>query len=335
MSATYRVLTPQDLEYSNAAQRTFALDVLMGLSESPKCLKSVYLYDEIGSKIFEEITELSEYYPTRCEFEIFEHYKSNIAHYMTGSGFNLVELGPGDGRKTKILLDHFIQENLNFHYVPIDISEGAMKGLVKTMTELFPSLSIEGLVSEFFDGIKWLSKMRERQNFVFFLGSNIGNFNSSQTRFFLKSLWNSLNHGDFVLIGFDLKKDIELLLNAYNDSKGVTSRFNLNLLTRINSELGGDFDVNKFRHYGSYDVFSGAMESYLVSLETQTVYIDAIKQSFSFNAWEPIHTESSFKYLDSEIATLAKEAGFVVEAQFHDTQHYFTDSLWRVEKNAK
>jgi uncharacterized SAM-dependent methyltransferase len=138
-----------------------------------------------------------------------------------------------------------------------------------------------------------------------------------------------------MLIGFDLKKDIDLLLRAYNDTGGVTRAFNLNLLTRINRELGGDFDVSKFRHFGTYDVFSGAMESYLVSMEEQSVFVRQIGRSFAFEAWEPIHTEYSYKYLISDIEKLATETGFQVLEHLFDSKRYFADSLWRVHKHAK
>ncbi|MBF0279494.1 MAG: L-histidine N(alpha)-methyltransferase [SAR324 cluster bacterium] len=332
MSKNYQIIIPQKLEPAKKAYHDFALDVLIGLSESPKKLPSKYLYDTIGSEVFQEITELPEYYLTRCEHEILEEHKEEIAEIAGNEQFNLVELGPGDGRKTKVILEYFQAMQLDFQYAPIDISEDALKGLIATMNGFFPQLEIEGLVSDYFEGIKCLSAMRRCRNFVLFLGSNIGNFNPSETRVFLHRLWNALNHGDHVLIGFDLKKDVDMLLNAYNDSNGVTASFNLNLLNRINQEMGGNFRLDHFQHYETYDVFSGAMESYLVSKEAQSVYIEKLQQSFCFQAWEPIHTESSYKYLESDIILLAKETGFAIEAHFFDAQHYFADSLWRVEK---
>jgi uncharacterized SAM-dependent methyltransferase len=167
---------------------------------------------------------------------------------------------------------------------------------------------------------------------VLFLGSNIGNFNATESRVFLRSLWSSLNDGDFLLIGFDLKKEIDLLIRAYNDNQGVTADFNLNLLRRINRELGGDFQLEKFEHYSTYDVFSGAMESYLVSRRTQEVFIRALGKSFSFEAWEPIHTEVSHKYLPEGISTLAEETGFEIVDEMSDTRGWFIDALWKVKK---
>jgi uncharacterized SAM-dependent methyltransferase len=167
---------------------------------------------------------------------------------------------------------------------------------------------------------------------VLFLGSNIGNLDRPRARTFLRRLWTGLASGDHVLIGFDLKKDIERLLAAYNDREGVTASFNLNLLTRINRELGGHFDAARFRHFSTYNVFSGAMESYLVSLDPQEVRIDRLQSSFTFRAWEPLHTEYSYKYLLADIERLAKESGFEVVSHFHDRRGFFADSLWRVEK---
>jgi uncharacterized SAM-dependent methyltransferase len=141
-----------------------------------------------------------------------------------------------------------------------------------------------------------------------------------------------LRDGDFALIGFDLKKDIEVLLRAYNDSEGLTAQFNLNLLERVNSELGGNFRTEAFRHYGTYDVFSGAMVSYLVSLEEQTVDIESLGRSFHFEPWEPVHTEYSYKYLETDIESLAGDTGYVIEGKYRDSKHYFIDSLWRVQK---
>jgi L-histidine Nalpha-methyltransferase len=180
--------------------------------------------------------------------------------------------------------------------------------------------------------LKWLNHRHRRRNLVLFLGSSIGNFNHTRACFFLRSLWNALNHDDVVLIGFDMKKDIDLLLRAYNDSEGVTREFNLNLLCRINGELGGNFDLSKFRHFGTYNVSSGAMESYLVSQERQMVFIEAIGRSFLFEPWEPLHTEYSYKYLASDIDRLAEETGFEVKQHIYDSRNYFADSVWRVQK---
>ena len=334
MSATYQVLTHKDLDQVESLDQAFASDVLVGLSQRPKSLSSRYFYDQRGCRLFQKIMDLPEYYLTACEFEILRSQTDALFALIEGESFNLVELGAGDGRKTSVLLEHFLRKNFTFQYIPIDISEASMQGLTDLLNKKFPELTSTGLVAEYFDGIKWLNHMNSQRNMVLFLGSNLGNFDKAHSRAFLHNLWNTLNNGDFAVIGFDLKKDIDLMLKAYNDAEGVTAKFNLNLLRRINRELGGDFDLNKFQFHSSYDVFTGAMESYLVSKAKQTVFIKEISQSFSFEAWEPIHTEYSYKYLESDIQELAAETGFVIEKQLYDSKKYFVDSIWRVQKIA-
>jgi L-histidine N-alpha-methyltransferase len=331
MVAHYKVLQPHEV-HASVAQQEFALDVLLGLSQSPKELSSKYFYDAEGDKLFQQIMELPEYYLTQCEFEILHTHKERIAEAIDCSCFNLVELGAGDGQKTRVLLAHFLSAGLDFRYIPIDISESVVQELVWELKQHAPSLEVEGLVTDYFDGLKWLSNLNHRTNVVLFLGSNIGNFSSSEARFFLHSLWKALNDGDYVYIGFDLKKNVDLMTKAYNDSTGVTAQFNLNLLRRINRELGANFDPDQFAFYSTYNEFSGAIESYLVSRRRQTVHIETFSQSFSFEPWEPLHTEYSHKYLESDIAQMATEAGFEVVEQFYDSRRYFLDSLWRVRK---
>lgn len=332
---TIEIINPGDFASRFGNRQAFALDVLVGLSDNRKSLPSKYMYDEDGSRLFTRITHLPEYYLTNCEQETLQRNRKRIAEYVSATPFNLVELGSGDGRKTRILIEHFLEHNLDFRYVPIDISQSAMEELLADLGKEYPSLQIEGLVSDYFTGLKWLNNRHKRKNLVLFLGSNIGNFNAGRSRFFLRHLWNSLRDGDNLLIGFDHKKDIDLLEAAYNDSQGVTAEFNINLLKRINRELGGQFDVNKFRHFGTYDVFSGAMESYLVSLEQQEVFIEAIGRSFAFGPWEPIHTEYSYKYLESDVNTLAEDTGFAVKEHLYDSPKYFIDSIWEVHKSKR
>ena len=331
MAILYRILQPPDIQVSRLHQE-FASDVLLGLSRSPKSVPCKYLYDAEGARLFREIMELPEYYLTRCELEILQERKDGIANLVGGSPFNLVDLGAGDGRKTETLLEHFLKRELDFQYVPIDISESAVHGLVERLSIGYPHLRTEGLVADYFDGLKWLSDLNEHHNVVLFLGSNIGNFSHSEARAFLHCLWNALNDGDYILIGFDLKKDIQQLLAAYNDSRGITAEFNLNLLRRINRELGGIFDLDRFKFHSMYNPLSGAVESYLVSCERQVVDIEALKQSFRFEAGELLHTENSYKFLDSDIVQLAEETGFNVADQLHDSSHCFMDSLWQVRK---
>lgn len=328
----YQVLDAPELSTVRSDRREFGLAVLEGLSETPKQLPSRYFYDDLGSQLFQEIMGLDEYYLTGCELEILREQRAAILAPLIDRPMNLVDLGCGDGLKTMVLLEHLSEAGADLRYVPIDISEKAMRSVIETARERLPELQIAGVVGEYSDGMEWLRKeLGDRANLVLFLGSNIGNFNRLRARTFLRRLWNSLRTDDHVLVGFDLKKDIDVLLAAYDDRRGVTGRFNLNLLERINEELGADFDVTKFRHFATYDVYQGAMTSYLVSLERQTVQIDSLEHHIDFEAWEPVHTEYSYKFLESDITALAQDTGFSIEGQFFDSKHYFTDSLWRVQ----
>lgn len=334
MSFEYRVLGAEEIEGAGARKQTFCSDVLVGLSGSPKSLPSLYFYDEKGSRLFQRIMELPEYYLTRCELGILKDRAHELGRLLEERSFNLVELGAGDGCKAAILIRRFFDMKREFRYYPIDISAAAMRTLTRRLGPLFPSLEGEGIVAEYFDGLHWLNRLTERRNLVLFLGSNLGNFGKREAGIFLHNLWTALNPGDLVMIGFDLKKDIETMVRAYDDSQGVTAAFNLNLLDRINRELGGDFDLDGFRFYSTYDVFSGAIESYVVSLRDQVVFVRDIGQSFEFRSWEPIHTEYSYKYLDSDIVDLAAATGFRIEAQLFDSGRRFVDSVWRVIKRA-
>ena len=329
----YRVLDARERAKIRDEDRELAYEVLVGLSGRPKSLPSRLFYDDEGSRLFQEIMNLDEYYLTNLERQIFEAHKGDIVDAVAAHPINVVDLGAGDGSKTMILLEHMKRRSVDFRYVPIDISEGAMVDVTERTRARLPGVPIEGLVSEYTDGLHWLAEAHaERKNLVLFLGSNIGNFDRARARAFLRRLWSALRHGDYLLIGFDLKKDIDVLLRAYNDPKGVTAEFNLNLLRRINRELGGHFDVGKFRHFGTYDVFSGAMESYLVSLEQQSISIEALHLAFDFAPWEPIHTEYSYKYLRDDVTMLARDTGFAIDAEFLDERRWFVDALWRVER---
>ena len=332
INSPIKIITSPDAVKAFGEREIFAADVLVGLSETNKYLPSKYLYDEEGSRLFTKITNLKEYYPTSCEKETLQRNKEQIAAHVSAQPFNLVEFGSGDGQKTSVLIDHFLTQKYEFQYVPIDISHSANIELVDKFITDFPELDMEALTSDYFAGIRCLNNRSARRNLVLFLGSSIGNFSHAEARVFLRNLWNCLKNEDLLLIGFDLKKDIELLLSAYNDPAGVTALFNLNLLARINDELGGRFNLENFRHFGTYDVFSGAMESYLVSLVQQEVFIEEIGCSFKFRPWEPIHTEYSYKYLKSDIEQLARETGFQVCEHLYDSRKYFVDSIWEVRK---
>ena len=329
MTEKYRILKSDD---ANVAGYDFASDVDAGLSRLQKSISSKYLYDAEGDRLFQQIMELPEYYLTRCEYEILKDNCGKILALLGDGPVNLVELGAGDGKKTFLLLGHFLEKGLAFRYVPVDISESAICGLVDNCCECYSEMTVEGLVAEYFDGLKWLSQLNQRRNFVLFLGSNIGNFTQAETEFFLGGLWDALNDGDLVLIGFDLKKDVNRIKNAYDDSQGVTAQFNINLLHRINRELGGNFDVDCFEHYCTYNENRSAVESYLISSKKQDVHIQKLGKEICFDEKEPLHIEYSHKFSEDDIAHLAENAGFRIVTQYYDSQRLFVDSIWQVVK---
>jgi L-histidine N-alpha-methyltransferase len=321
-------------DIKNDPAHELALSVLEGLSSRPKSLPSRLFYDDKGSKLFQQIMNLEEYYPTRCEAEILEKYAGEITEYASGGKFNLVELGCGDGAKTVKLLDALIHKKQEFNFVPLDISRAAVEFLLGNLEKRFGNIPFEvkGLVAEYFQGLSWLTDNASERNMVLFLGSNIGNFNKPTALRFLRHLWHSLNDGDLVLIGYDLKKDLDVLYDAYNDKKGVTKEFNFNVLDRINSLLGANFERKNFQHQGLYNVQTGAMESYLISQTKHSVTIDEVGKTFNFEPWEAIHMEYSYKYLESDIESLASSTGFEILKSFTDSKGYFVDSLWQVKK---
>jgi len=204
-----------------------------------------------------------------------------------------------------------------------------MDMLAETIKEK-TNLTVRGLVGDYFDGLRFVKERSSKRQLVLFLGSNIGNFDHVESKAFLRRLWSSLNADDYLLIGFDLKKDINELVSAYSDSSNYTRDLNLNLLARINRELGGDFDLSAFQHYAVYNPVLGAMESYLLALREQKVYIEALQQAFHFDAFEPLHLEYSFKFLPTEIDSLCKQTGYKLIDNFSDSGERFIDSLWQV-----
>ena len=308
----------------------FAADIRKGLHHNPKYLPSKYFYDEVGDRLFQKIMGLSEYYLTDAEFQILYNIKADLPEKgRLMQSFNLVELGAGDGYKTKILLKHLIRSEVDFRYIPIDISENVLNKLQSDLQSTFPELSVEPVTGEYFSALDKIRKHSSGRNFLLFLGSTIGNFSFHEAVDFLKMLHNHMNDGDYILIGFDLKKDPLTILRAYNDYAGVTRDFNMNLLHRINRELGGNFRDENFYHYPMYDPSSGEARSYLISRMAQEVYIEKLNETISFALGEPVLMEISRKYDREGIENLATKAGFTVCEFFFDDRRYFTDVLWQ------
>ena len=301
--------------------------VAVGLRLVPKALSSMYFYDDAGSRLFQQIMDLPEYYPTRAEFAIFREHGSAIAAALSppGSGpFALLELGAGDGTKTKLLLRELLQTGPDFTYAPVDISAGAMTGLVAALQEEMPALHVAPVVADYATALGQL-RTRPGSKAVLFLGSNIGNFGPAERLDFLRQLAAPLNPADRLLVGFDLQKDPRRIRAAYDDAQGVTAAFNLNLLTRLNRELGADFDLAHWQHYTDYSPLNGAVRSFLVSTRAQQVNIAALDETFDFAAWEVIHTENSYKFTLPQIEVLAADAGLRVVATFSDSAADFAD----------
>ncbi len=307
----------------------FAQDVLKGLSSTPKKLSSRFFYDARGDELFQQIMRMPEYYLTDCEFEILESSKESILETFHGEPFDIVELGAGDGYKTKVLLKYLVEKKAAFQYLPVDISQNILDELETDLKKDLPGLDMESLQGDYFEVLKELSVRHHVRKLVLYLGSTIGNLGPEREQKFLRKVHDHMNPGDLLLIGFDLKKNPEVILAAYNDPAGITSAFNLNLLTRINRELDADFDVEKgFKHWETYNPVTGATKSYLVSQKEQEVYVGALDKTFSFLAWEAIDVELSQKFHIQQIEKLAEDTGFRVETHYFDSRKYFVDSLW-------
>ena len=311
----------------------FAQDIEKGLQAKPKYLLSKYFYDDIGSCIFQDIMRMPEYYLTDCELEIFQKQKHSIYQSFTKSGsqFNLIELGAGDGLKTKVLLSYFLNQNCDFEYVPIDISGDAVRNLVRSLETEFSELKTDGQIGDYFHLLEEMNHYGDAKKVILFLGSNIGNFQEAEALLFFDKLRNVMQGEDQLFIGFDLKKEEQIILDAYNDPHGHTANFNLNLLQRINNELGADFDLSAFRHQEIYNPQTGTAKSELISLSNQKVDIAALGQEITFEKGEAIFMEISQKYDLDMIEQLAHKSGFEVVENFYDSRNYFVNSLWRIK----
>jgi len=308
--------------------KQFAKDVIEGLSKPQKTLSSKYFYDDIGSRIFQEIMEMPEYYLTDSEFEILSLQAQQIIDAVNfNQPFNIVELGAGDGFKTFKLLEYLVNNAVDFHYVPIDISQGAMDDLTKKLKAKLPKLSIHPRVGDYFEVLSKENVQTNIPSLLLFLGSNIGNYQTKEAIDLLQLFNNNMKKGDALLLGVDIKKNPLKIQDAYFDPHGITKRFNLNLLLRINKEFDGDFKIDDFDFYCHYNPINGEVRSYIVSLRNQKVQLKTLNVSFDFNYDELIWTELSKKYSLDEIENLAVQSGFNVENHFLDCKHYFTDSL--------
>jgi dimethylhistidine N-methyltransferase len=308
---------------------TFKIDVEKGLNSNPKTLPSKYFYDKKGDALFVEIMNLPEYYLTRCELDIFQNKTQQLIDSLQldrNSYFELIELGAGDGLKTKELLQLLDEQNFRFDYFPIDISIHALKFLKQTLNTELPNVSVQTQQGDYFKILASL-KQSKRPKVLLFLGSNIGNMNDELAAQFIYDLGANLQAGDKLLLGTDLIKPKELVLPAYDDRKGVTAKFNLNLLERINKELCGNFDLSQFKHQPEYNEEDGIAKSFIVSTTHQIVEIKAMEKTFEFAKGEKIRTEISRKYNDDIIKKIITNTDFALMDKIMDSKEYFADYI--------
>lgn len=297
-----------------------------GLERSPKKLPSWLLYDDEGDRLFQQIMHMPEYYPTRCEYDLLTRHKDDILRLFDAerTGFQLIELGAGDGLKIEILLNHFVRRGANLVYNPVDISANALAMLQERLHASIPDLRINPQNKSYDEALSDLASSNQKK-VILFMGANIGNFNIRQAVEFLKRVSSVMNTNDLLLVGFDLKKDPRIIQEAYDDPRGLTAKFNLNLLHRLNKELNANFDIDQFSHYPYYDPETGAMKSFLISMKDQYVFIPAIGKSIHFGLWEAVQTEISQKYDLYMIEKIMTLAGLRIHHVFSDCDGYFAD----------
>jgi dimethylhistidine N-methyltransferase len=312
----------------------FALDVKHGLSLPRKSLKSKYFYDKIGSALFEQLCLQPEYYITRTETDILRQKLPEIMSLFS-EDISIVELGSGSASKTRILFDHVLQRQNCLYYFPIDVSRSILSESIRNLSLDYSTLHITGISSDYANGIDKATDFISVEpsipckKLILFLGSSIGNLEPQETVSFFQMLRDKMERTDLLLVGFDLQKNPAILNLAYNDKAKITERFNLNLLSRINRELGGDFDIKTFEHHAFYNEDEKRVEMHLVSKIDQKSHIKLIKESFRFKEGESIHTENSYKYSLEQITKLAEGNRFEVKMNFMDHLKWFDLSLFR------
>jgi L-histidine N-alpha-methyltransferase len=307
---------------------SFEKDVHEGLNLSPKYLSSKYFYDKIGDELFVQIMNMPEYYLFNAEFEIFQKQQEQMIQALSiqkDTYFELIELGAGDGTKTKELLKALDKRDFSFDYLPIDISQSSLDKLDTALKNEMPNVTVKTKQGDYFEVLASL-KDSHHPKVVLFLGSNIGNLLDRQAHDFIYQLGGSLRSNDKLLLGVDLIKPVEVVLPAYNDASGITAEFNLNLLDRINKELAGDFDRNKFVHKPEYTDEEGIAKSYLMSTEEQTVKV--MGENYVFQKGEKIHTEISRKYSDDIVSKILEDTDFNILSKLTDSKGYFRNYIF-------
>lgn len=315
--------------HSTKLEKSFADEVSFSLNQHSKFISPKFFYDKKGSELFEKICELPEYYPTRTEINILKKLKGELSLYLDGS-FRLVELGSGSSVKTRLILDILNQVQDKIEYFPIDISEILTESSALLQRD-YKDLHITGIIDTYEGGLEFLKNYDDKKNLIIFLGSSFGNFTSDEGKEFLEKINSTMKDDDLFLIGLDLVKNKIILENAYNDSQGVTAKFNLNVLSRINDELDADFNLNNFTHCAIYNESDQRIEMYLKSLVNQSIIISKANISLTLKKNELIHTEHSHKYKLSQIRELMHQTGFDIKNTWLDENNHFALTL--VSKN--
>ena len=305
---------------------TFAEDVARGLAASPKSLPPKYFYDEQGSSLFEQITELEEYYLTRTEAGMLAAHGHDMLA-AAGDPLTLVELGSGSSSKTRLLLDILAKRQARVDYIPIDISPTVVTEFGEQLLNDYPSLHIRGLICDYHQAMGELKSESHGRRLFLFLGSSMGNYTPQQAVRLLRVVREAMGPQDRLLLGLDLKKEAAVLRRAYDDAKGVTAAFNLNLLARINRELGGRFELERFRHKAFYNEEQGRVEMHLESLVSQLVPVNGLQRSFSFKNGETIHTENSYKFDRQGLQEILEPGALAIQRQWLDHRRWFSLNL--------
>ncbi|MDP6327374.1 MAG: L-histidine N(alpha)-methyltransferase [Nitrosopumilus sp.] len=315
--------------HATKIEKTFAEEIRTSLTKNQKSIAPKFFYDKKGSNLFEKICSLPEYYPTRTEISILKKLQTELPDFIDDS-FRLVELGSGASVKTRLLLDIFTNLQERIDYFPIDISEILAESSEQLLAD-YNDLHITGIIDTYEGGLEFLQNYDDKKNLILFLGSSFGNFSPDDGYAFLQKINSAMKSNDLFLIGLDLVKDIQVLESAYNDSQGITAKFNLNVLSRINDELDADFDLINFKHHAIYNKEDQRIEMYLKSLVNQSIIISKSNLSLNLNKDELIHTEYSRKFQVSEIRKLLISTGFKIKNIWLDDAENFSLSL--VSKN--
>jgi L-histidine Nalpha-methyltransferase len=326
------VASPSRLVIHDLARRNghaeFSQDIRAGLSSNPKRLFPKYLYDELGSRLFEAICEVDEYYLTRAEDEILKVHADEIVRCVPNCQ-TLIDLGSGSAEKTRRLIEAFIRAREQLLFIPVDISASALSESSLTLLGSYPNLSIEAYAADYFQAFEALNDLGPHPVLVLFLGSNIGNFEPDEAGNFLHAIRRVLRPEDVLLLGADLKKDRQTLEAAYNDALGITRAFIVNELERINRELDANFDLWAFGLRSFYNESAGRVEVYLESLRAQSVDIRALNMQIQLGAGERIHVENAYKYDGEALRSLGRETGFELERTWLDQGKRFSSNLFR------